>query len=173
MQEIWKDISGYEGIYQISNLGRVKSLSRTVLVDNNPRKLKEKIMNQTPVTNGYLSVNFCVGNNRKKFLVHRLVAQEFLPNPLNLPQLNHIDENILNNSVYNLEWCTCEYNNNYGMHNTNMSIAKSKPVRCVELNKIFPSMSKACKETGIHVSSISASCKNEKRRAGGFHWEVI
>lgn len=107
MEEIWKDIQGYEGLYQVSNLGRVKSL-------NYNRSGKERILKYGTNTQGYLNVCLCVNKQRKMFAVHRLVAETFIANINNLPQVNHIDENKHNNCVSNLEWCTSKYNNNYG-----------------------------------------------------------
>ena len=103
--EIWKDIKGYEGKYQISNYGNVKSL-------NYHRTGNEKLMKPTLQNNGYFWVMLCKPN--KRFLIHRLVADAFIQNPDNLPCVNHKDENKHNNHVDNLEWCTQLYNINYG-----------------------------------------------------------
>lgn len=107
-KEEWKDVENYEGLYQVSNLGKVKSLK-----DNNG-KPREKIMKQEKTKNGYLRIMLCKNGKRERFLVHRLVAQAFLENPSNLPCVNHIDENKENNQVDNLEWCTYQYNLTYG-----------------------------------------------------------
>ena len=103
-KEIWKDIDGYEGLYQVSNLGRVKSLHHN----------KEKILKGSYNSKGYYFVKLCKNGISKSIFVHRLVAQEFIPNPDNLPIVNHKDENPRNNNVDNLEWCTQKYNANYG-----------------------------------------------------------
>lgn len=105
--EIWKDIDGYEGLYQVSNLGRVKSL-------NYNHTNQEKILRQIKTKGGYVIINLCKNGKSKNFLVHRLVANAFLENLNNLPQVNHIDENKENNVVSNLEFCDAKYNNNYG-----------------------------------------------------------
>lgn len=107
MKEIWKDIKGYEGLYQVSNLGRVKSLKRK-------SRPYEKILVPLVTNKDYLCVNLYKNNKNKKFLIHRLVAKEFLKNEKLLPQVNHKDENTHNNNVNNLEWCDSSYNNNYG-----------------------------------------------------------
>lgn len=120
MKEIWKDIEGYEGLYQISNLGRVKSLEKyvnTAIKNNTKVKRKEQILKQYN-KNGYLQVTLTHNNKRKYFGVHRLVANAFIPNLNNYPQVNHKDENTLNNCVDNLEWCTAKYNCNYGTRNS-------------------------------------------------------
>lgn len=118
MKEYWKDIKDYEGLYQISNLGRVKSLSRYVYTSNPKFKgyrcTKEKILKSGKTKKGYLIVVLRKNNKSKSMYVHRLVATAFIYNPNNLPEVNHKDENPLNNNVTNLEWCTHKYNGNYG-----------------------------------------------------------
>lgn len=110
-KEIWKDIPGYEGSYQVSNYGRVKRLEH--ITPNNIR-LPEKISTQFKNQNGYMMVILSKNGEGKQFVVHRLVAQAFLPNPNNLPFVNHKDESRIHNNVENLEWCTAKYNSNYG-----------------------------------------------------------
>lgn len=108
MMEIWKDIKGYEGLYQVSNLGRVKSLERIVNFGNQQRIVKEKILSPRDNGNGYKTV--CLQS--KYFYIHRLVAQTFIPNPDNKPQVDHIDTNKSNNCVDNLRWATHSENMN-------------------------------------------------------------
>lgn len=105
--EIWKDIEGYEGLYQVSNFGNVKSL-------NYNRSGKENILKPQKNENKYLHISLCKNKKQKTFLLHRLVALAFLKNPQNFPCINHKDENKENNHVDNLEWCTHEYNLKYG-----------------------------------------------------------
>ena len=125
--EEWRDIKGYEGLYQISNKGRVKTLG-------NNKTRKEKILSPRK-RNGYFSVRLCKkGEKPKEFNIHRLVAQAFLLNPYNLPVVNHKDENKLNNNVENLEWCTQAYNVNYSYNN-----CKPRKIICVETQQIFDS----------------------------------
>lgn len=128
--EEWKDIKGYEGLYQISNKGRVKSLG-------NNKSRKEKIRDGKIDNNGYKRIGLCKNGKEKKYKIHRLVAQAFLPNPDNLPVVNHKDENKLNNNVENLEWCTQEYNCNYGSRNEKISGKPCKKIICVETGEIF------------------------------------
>ena len=118
MTEIWKDIADYEGLYQISNMGNVRSLDRLVFGRNGFKLRKGKILSKSKIygkgiSNPYLYVTFTDRCKRKTFQVHRLVAQEFLPNIKNLPQVNHKDWNPSNNCVSNLEWCTALYNNTH------------------------------------------------------------
>ena len=115
MEEIWKDIKGYEGLYQVSNLGRVKSLGRWVYKEYRGKRWQgEKILKQIKNKFGYLRVYLYKNRKAKCYAIHRLVAQVFIPNPYNLPQVNHKDEDKSNNRVDNLEWCTSFYNNEYG-----------------------------------------------------------
>jgi len=108
MDEVWVDIEGYEGQYQVSNTGYVKSVKRN------------RILKATNV-HGYLQISLSDHGQIKKRLIHRLVAETFIPNLENFPQVNHKDENTMNNSVENLEWCTVKYNNNYGSRNSRIS----------------------------------------------------
>ena len=116
MEEIWKPVIGYEGLYEVSNLGRVRSVDRLVKYSNGQIHLhKGRILSPGLVHKlGYLQVALCNNGKIKHKMVYRLVAEAFLPNPDNLPQVNHKDENPFNNCVDNLEWCTIEYNINYG-----------------------------------------------------------
>lgn len=104
INEIWKDIEGYEGIYMISSKGRVKSLKFG----------KEKILKNLKNTCGYLFVSLCKNGKFKNYLIHRLVASAFIDNPNNLSQINHKDEDKTNNRIDNLEWCDSSYNINFG-----------------------------------------------------------
>lgn len=113
MEEIWKDIEGYEGFYQVSSLGRIKSLERRVKARYNYQVIKEKIRKLNKTTAGYLYVVLSKEGINKTHLVHQLVAKAFLQKIDNLECINHIDENKENNSITNLEWCSYQYNNTY------------------------------------------------------------
>ena len=160
MKEIWKDIKGYENKYQISNLGRVKSL-------NYLRTKKEKILKSHFDKDGYLILNLCKNGKIKNVRVHRLVAEAFLSNPRNYNVINHKDENKQNNNINNLEWCSMKYNNYYGSHLEKIK----KKVICVELNKKFESILEASKILKINKSDICACCKGKLKTAGGYHWK--
>ena len=169
-KEVWKDILGFEGHYQVSNLGRVKSIKfRT-----------ERILKPANNGYGYLFVKLCKNGEQKKFKVHRLLCQAFLPNPNNLPDVNHKDENPSNNRVENLEWCDCKYNNNYGSHNqkvfektTNGKL--SKPVLQYTKDGIFVKEWKSTHDVERILeyahSYISACCLGKRKSANGFVWK--
>lgn len=130
-KEIWKDIPGYEGLYQVSNLGRIKSMKRYTKIPNAIRIEKEKIL-KLGKRNGYYVINLCKKNKRKSYQVHRLVAQAFIQNPKNKPYINHIDYDPTNNKVKNLEWCTQKENVEWskchmcGRRNVNYSNTKER-----------------------------------------------
>lgn len=166
--EIWKDIEGYEGLYQVSNLGRVKSL-------NYLRTGKEKILSQSKNPNGYLKVNLYKNGKKGNWYVHRLVAEAFIPNPQNFPEVNHKSENKEMNTVDDLEWTTHSLNVKYGTgmkraHRFKRSF-KSKPVICLETGVEYPSTLSASKYTGVVQSNISECCSGKHKTAGGFHWK--
>lgn len=181
IMENWKDVKGYEGFYQVSDCGRVKSLERDVYCQNGiVHHLKEKILAPALDRDGYSLVQLCKNGKGKLMLVHRLVAMAFLPNPENKPQVNHKNEIKTDNFVENLEWCTAQYNINFGTRNKRMAQNRrypkfgnhpqAKPVFCVELNKTFDCITSAQKELGIDQSSITKACKGKLKTTGGFHW---
>jgi len=124
MEEIWKDIEGYEKFYQVSNFGRIKSLNR---IDSSNHRICEKILKLKKRKN-YLGVDLHKNGELRTYSVHRLVAQAFIPNPDNKPQVNHIDEDKYNNQVNNLEWCTVLYNNTYGTRMERQISSKNTPI---------------------------------------------
>lgn len=129
MTEIWKDIEGFEGLYQVSNLGNIKSLSRIYFSGNrhNTKKyVEEHILTPRKTKTGYCRVMFVKDGKKQDYYIHRIVALTFLQNPDNLPDVNHKDENKENNSVDNLEFCTRKYNCNYGDRNNKVSIANKE-----------------------------------------------
>lgn len=126
-KEIWKDIAGYEKMYQVSNLGRVRSLDRYSWNGYKYWLQKGKILKPCQQKSGYLNVDLSNGHSKShKDRVHRLVAQAFISNPNNYPQVNHKDEDKSNNKVENLEWCTAKYNLNYGHHNKKAANTRMK-----------------------------------------------
>lgn len=118
MEEIWKPVKDFEGYYEVSNLGRVRSVDRVVIAKNGTTQFKKgTLMKPRPDRQGYIIVALSINRHYITKCVHRLVAEAFIPNPDNLPQVNHIDEVKNNNVVSNLEWCTAKYNANYGDRN--------------------------------------------------------
>ena len=119
MQEIWKDIKNYEGCYQVSNLGRVRSLTRKVKTFNGERTSKGQLLKPLKTNNGYYRVDLKQSQKDKYMSIHRLVAETFIPNPNNYPIINHKDNNPQNNCAENLEWCTQSYNIKYAYKHGN------------------------------------------------------
>ena len=177
MDDIWKDVVGYEGYYQVSNLGRVRSLDVEIINKNNFKSIhRGRMMKIYNNPKGYSGLTLCK-NQRKKFcLVHRLVADAFIPNPNNLPQINHIDENAHNNKADNLEWCTQSYNNNYGNHNKKLSETQinnrpwQRAVVCVDTGVCYCSCRDASRNTGIRASGIWKACAGLYKQSGGYKW---
>lgn len=177
MQEIWKDVVGYEGLYQVSNLGRVKSLSKFHCTSKNHFSLgywsKEKILKPIVGVRGYLYVTLYDKNKKQKSKrIHQLVAQAFISNPNNLSFVNHKDENVKNNVYSNLEWCTAKYNCNYGTRTQRIAVKNNKPILQFDLNgnfiKEYESITQANKETHIPISSISACCVGQRKKTNGY-----
>ena len=177
MQEVWKDIKGYESFYQVSNLGNIKSLPRQFMRSNGKlQTFESKILKPLVHKNGYCKVELAYKGLHKRYYVHRLVAEAFIPNSDNLPEINHKDENPSNNCVNNLEWCTHKYNSNYGTRPKRIGGKHSKKVIMYDKNnniiRIFNSVAEASKLTGIHAGSISECCNGKQYRhsAGGYIW---
>ena len=167
MEEIWKDIEGYKGLYQVSNLGRVKSL-------NYRRTGKEGIMKGVDDGCGYLQVALSKDGKDKKCRLNRLVAQAFLENPNSLPEVNHKNEDKTDNCVENLEWCDRAYNVNYGTGNKNRAEKRSKPLYSINkesgLVTYWESAKVASRQTGIAKQNICACLKGNRKSAGGHIW---
>jgi len=128
MEEIWKDVEGYEGIYQVSDMGRVKSLNKTTIRRGYSYNLKEKIMKPQLSGIGYYQVSLWKDKKFKLYKVHRLVASNFLIKPDGLDYVNHKDEVKTNNTLNNLEWCTHKYNDNYGTRTERLIAPQRMPV---------------------------------------------
>lgn len=161
MSETWKDIIGYEGLYQISNCGRVKRSHYTAGTTIHPKQLKEKEVTVWVDTWGYLRVHLNHRGVRKAFRVHRLVAQAFIPNPSNLPQVNHIDGNKSNNKVSNLEWCTNIYNQEHARKTglRKMGLTEEEKAEVYHKWQSGKSYRTLAKEYGVCHSTIQVACQ--------------
>lgn len=168
MEEVWKDIPNYEGLYQASNLGNIKVLDRIVNcgIKNNKTIIRKSRLLKQRINQGYYEVALSK-NGKKRFLkVHRLIAITFIPNLNKLPSINHKDENKLNNCIDNLEWCTIKYNCNYGTRNK--KIYKNNPfkhlkVELYDLNnnllQTFNSVAEASRYKKCSSLTITRYCK--------------
>ena len=186
MEEVWKDIEGYEGIYQVSNLGRVRSLDRLVpaacaLSKGNKvvNYLRKGVIKKQHIAgkSGYQYVGLSIGDKPKYYSVHRLVAKAFIPNPDNLPEVNHIDEDHLNNQADNLEWVTHIQNEHHGTKIERAARTRDRrPVEALnekgEVVASYDRIADAAKALGISISTIWQVCNKIRnyKTAGGYRW---
>ena len=194
LSEIWKEVKGYEGLYQVSSLGRVKSVARLVRGRGLGMKpIVERILKPYVVPSGHLQVVLCRnGADHKHKSIHRLVAEAFIPNPENKPCIDHIDTNPKNNNVGNLRWVTIKENCNNEITRSKNSISKSgernwnfgkrneqvhnaRKVLCFTRDGRFvgeyPSITEAFRRTGISCSNIGVVCSGRRKYAGGYIWK--
>ena len=165
LNEVWKDIIGYEGLYQVSNYGRVKNNQTNNYLT--PVKIK----------NGYLQIHFWDKKKHKVFYLHRLVAQAFIPNPNNYPQVNHKDENKLNNCVDNLEWCTAKYNTHYGTCIYRNILSNSNTIQ--QINKegniiaeyLSAKQAQSLSNNYYKCAGISSCCRGDCKTYKGYIWK--
>lgn len=176
MKEIWKDIKGYEGLYQVSNIGNVKSL-------NYHRSGEEKIRKPKVGIDGYLRVNLSKNGKCKTLLIHRLVLRTFNPvENMDKLEVNHKDENSQNNNLDNLEWCNRSYNINYGTRTQRFAQSKSIPIVQLDTStnkvvNVYCSAMEADRQ-GFDHGNISNCCKNKFHRKGnniykGYKWQYM
>ena len=155
-----KDIAGYEGLYAVTSCGKVWSYRN------------EKFLTPFTDKDGYLHVNLHKDDKMKKYKVHRLVAAAYIPNPDNLPQVNHKDENKANNCLQNLEWCDCKYNINYGTHNKKVSNSLKKAILQYDLDGNFIREWASARDVGKEVRSNIGYClRGRNKTAYGFVWK--
>lgn len=172
MQEIWKDIEGYYGLYQVSNLGNVKSLCQNNM-KNNP------IMKLCLDKCGYNVITLRNKGKKKTHKVHRLVAQAFIDNPNNLPFVNHKDEVKTNNVSSNLEYCDAKYNTNYGTgikrrsYKQRFSNRNRKRVLNIDTGEVFISTMEVQRQLGYNNTAISRCCNGKQKTAYDYHWKYI
>jgi hypothetical protein len=168
-KEIWKDVKGYEGLYQVSNLGRVKSFRE----GSKFGKQKEYILKPWLINSGYHVVMlYKEDRSKRKYQLHRLVAETFIPNPENLPCVNHKDENKINNEVSNLEWCTYSYNNNYGTARERALKTRIKSIQQQRMDgkviAAYCSVDVACGLLGYDKDTLEEWCRIGV--GGGYLW---
>ena len=173
--EVWENIKGYEGLYQVSNMGRVKSLERTVTQKNGRKySVKERILKPRATPSGYLLVSLCNGSGKvKTFKVHRLVCEAFHENPKNKPCVNHIDENKTNNVASNLEWCTVAENINHGTRTARTSKPVGQYTRDGNLIKVWQSIHEVGRQLGFDNGTISKAARSKRKTAYGYVWKYI
>ena len=176
--EEWRDVVGYEGLYQVSSMGRVKSLERRFIDKiGRERYVKECFLKPCADRGGYLRVGLCDGKKQKTFKVHRLVCEAFHENPDNKPQVNHINEIKTDNRASNLEWATARENSNFGTRNERVAKARSKLVgqyaQDGELIKVWPSTMEVERQAGFSQGNISKAANGKYKHAYGFIWKYI
>lgn len=155
-----KDVKNYEGIYAVTEDGKVWSY-------------KSKKFLKPSVSRCYLKVVLCKDGDRKNFNIHRLVAEAYVPNPDNLPCVNHKDECKTNNNAQNLAWCTVADNSTYGTSRARCSAKLSKAIYCVELEKTFKSARDAAATLGFKRANIWCALSGRTELAYGYHWRYV
>ncbi len=174
MREIWKPVVGHEGLYEVSNLGNVRRLSTKGTSGTGNYAREGRVLRIRKNNKGYSMVDLWFDGKREQKLVHRLVAEAFIPNPENLPEVNHRDENPSNCNSDNLEWCNHLYNSRYGNRNEKIGKANSKVVLQFDTEGVFLkrycSTMQAQRDTGIGNSRISECCNGKRKMAGGYIW---
>lgn len=172
--EEWRNIKGYENFYQVSSFGRVRSLDRIVKSKGNSlQERKGRILRPNQDRYGYLKVVLQKNSHKKTKMVHRLVANAFIPNPNHYSQVNHKDENKTNNKAENLEWCTAKYNSNYGTRTKRTASKRSKPILQMtpegQLIEYWPS-AQVAGQYGFNNSDVTAVCRGRLRIYKGCRW---
>lgn len=152
-----KDLKGYEGLYAVTSCGKIWSY------------ISNKFL-KTYFINGY---EYTTLKDNHHVKISRAVAEAYLPNPNNLPEVNHKDEVKAHNYINNLEWCDSKYNVNYGTRNERLRMAKSKKIYCKELDRVFESQKVAAKELGLDQGNISRVCRGKANTTGGYHFEFV
>lgn len=167
--ELWKNVLGFDVLYEVSNLGRVRTLYDRFKGYTD----QYKYLTPTDNDNGYLRFNFKLNGKSKTVYLHKLVAQAFVPNNQNYQEVNHIDENKYNCCASNLEWCDHKYNCNYGTRNLRSGLKNCKKIKCVETNIIYNSIDEASKKLNIIKTAICNCLNGRSKSCGGYRWEYV
>ena len=174
MREIWLPVVEFEGTYEVSNTGKIRRLATKGKPGSGNYARSAHEIKPHKNNKGYLIVDLWQENKRKQKLLHRVVAEAFIPNPKNLPEVNHKDENPQNCFSANLEWCTRLYNMNYGTFGARIAKSKGKCVKQCDQDGVvvntFPSIMEAQRKTGISQGSIGDCLHGRRKRAGGYLW---
>lgn len=184
--EVWKDIEGYEGLYQVSNIGRVKSLEKYVPGKNGCKQVRrERILNCSVNGSGYPHFSIYKDGVVKTVLVHRIVASAFLDNPLQLPEVNHIDGDKTNNRSENLEWCTEKQNVRHAWENgiNRMTDKHRESARKVGLNNgkkvlcsngvVYPSGCEAARQLGLSQGNVWSVLNGKRKHTKGYTFKFV
>lgn len=171
---LWKDVVGFEGLYIVSNFGEIRSVDHYVKCNSGKRLVKGRTLKPCDRGNGYPFVTMGKDGKQYNMSVHRVVAIAFLPNPNNLPEVNHKDTNTFNYSLDNLEWCDRKYNNNYSNRAYKAAVSKRKRILQIKnetVIRIWNSISEIERNTGISAGNISECCNGKRSTAGGYSWK--
>lgn len=173
MEEIWKDIAGYEGLYQVSNFGRVKTVAHWQTYSNGDRHFyEERIRIPGIAPTGYLTIR--LGSKGREAGVHRFVAEAFIPKVLGKNDVNHIDGDKSNNRVENLEWVDRKENMEHCREVLKKETGKAKtPVLCIETKEAFESLSEASIVKKVNLGHLCEAMNGRRQSAGGYHWQKI
>lgn len=175
MTEMWKAVNGYDGLYEISSHGRIRRPEHYGPNGHNGmNKYKEKLLKPFKTSTGYWQIGLCKDGRRNNKLIHRLVAEAFIPNPYNYPEVNHIDEDKSNNRVENLQWSSVRHNRSHGSRLQRMVNSRKSYIEIYKDNDliaIFPSQAKAAELIGTNGSAVSNAIKNGTQLKG-FIWRM-
>lgn len=160
--EEFRWVKGFENLYEVSNYGRVYSHYKG-----------GKFLKGRPQREGYLQVALYKDGKGKNYSVHRLVGEAFIPNPFDLPEINHLNEVKTDNRVENLQWCLSIENVNYGTRNERMAMKRGRKVRCIETGEVYYSSRKAERELGLYSGAVARCCNGEFKQAKGLHFEWL
>lgn len=174
MEEIWKPIPGYEGYFEASTQGQIRSVDRIAKGRWGAAKRKSRILTPNNTGNGYQQVKFSIDGNKSQPLVHRLIAETFIPNPNNLPQVNHKDGNKENNRADNLEWCSASYNSTHRCRVLKKEVGRPKrAVRCIDTGKVYKSSHHAARDLNLNQGGIFAVCQGHGETVKGLRFEFV